>query len=280
MRLDFISPNGSILPLVGNSKFKITNIDGMTTASAELATSTVTNMDGDILNNKRAMPRSIVFDIAIENEVEATKRYILKYVKFKQKGTLRWTQDDREVEIEGIVESIDMPRWTNSTAMQFTLYCSQPYWQDVNFIVQEISAVLDLHYFTNYENDMLYFTEEGQPFGEYDINKTKVFNNDGDVDVGIEIHIVALGSVTNPIIYNSRGEFIGVDVELNAGDEILITTEKGNKKISLNGQNIISKIKEQSTWLQLPTGEEEFTIDSESGEDNMYFTIIYKQRYC
>lgn len=280
MRLDFVSQSGSIMPLTDNAKFKLTNIDGMTAASVELSSSTVARMDGDFINNKRTMPRSIILDLAIENDVENTKRYILKYVKPKQKGTLIWEQNGREIQIEGIVEQIEMPRFTNATTMQITLYCSQPYWEDIEAIAQEIGSLIPLHYFTNYEDDMLYFPEEGIPFSEYDVNRTKAFDNEGDVEVGIMIRIIALGDVVNPVIYNSNGEFIGVDVSLTAGDEVVITTEKGNKTIRLNGNNILSKIKTNSTWLQLPTGEEEFTIDSDSGEENMYFTIIYKQRYC
>lgn len=279
MKLEYISQNGSILSLTNNSRFKLSNVDGITTANVDISSSTVSSMDGDFINNKRTTPRSIVLDLAIENDVENTKRYILKYIKAKQKAVLKWTQNDRELQIEGVVEAIEMPRYTSSTIMQVTIYCSQPYWEDVDFLVQEISEILNLHYFTDYDGDMLYFTEEGMPFGEYDTNRTKVFTNDGDVEVGLEIRIIALGEVVNPTIYKSNGEFIGVDTTLNAGDEVVITTEKGHKTITLNGNNILSNIKERSTWLQLQTGEEEFTIDSDSGESNMYFTISYKQRY-
>lgn len=279
MKLDYISANGSIMHLTGNPKFKLSNVDGMTSASVSIASSTASSMDGDFVNNKRTNPRSIILDLAIESDVENTKRYIFRYVKPKQKAIIRWSQNDREVQIEGIVEQIEMARFTVGAIMQITIYCSQPYWEDIEYLVQEISEVLDMHYFTNYEDDMLYFEEDGAPFGEYDVNRTKVFENSGDVEVGLEIRIIALGEVSNPKISNSKGEFIGINTTLNAGDEVVINTAKGNKTISLNGQNVLSKIMEKSTWLQLPTGEEEFTIDSDGNESNMYFTVIYKQRF-
>ena len=279
-KLEFISAKGDILPLTSNTRFKLSNVDGITSANVDIASSTVSSMDGDFVNNKRTVPRSIILDLAIEYDVESVKRYILRYVKPKQKGILRWTQNDREIQIEGIVEAIEMPRFTSIATMQITLYCSQPYWEDVDYLVQDISEVIDLHYFTDYPDDMLYFPEEGIPFGEYDTNRTKVLNNEGDVEVGLEIHIVALGNVVNPVLYNSESEFIGVNDTLSSGDEIIITTEKGNKTITKNGENIISKIMRESVWLQLQTGENEFTIDSQDGtEGNMYFTITYKRRY-
>ena len=280
MILEFISPNGNVLRLTGNDRFKLSHADGLTTVNVELASSIVAGMDGDIVNSKRAVPRSIVLELSIESDVENVKRYILQYVKAEKKSTLRMTQEGRTTVIEGIVEAIEMQRFTNQVVMQITMYCSQPFWQDENYTNEDISENIDLHYFTDDPDDMLYFPEEGIPFGEYDANRTKEFVNDGDADVGIHIKIVALGHVSNPTVYNSSGEFIGVVRTLEAGDEVTITTEKGNKTITLNGQNIISDIKEGSTWLQLKTGEDELTIDSDDGtEANMYFTIIYKQRY-
>lgn len=288
MKLEYISERGDVLPLTGNSRFKLSNVDGLTTASAEISSSTVASMDGDFVNNVRAIPRSIVLDIAIEYDVENVKRYILKYIKLKKTATLRMTQNERTLQISGIVEEIDLPRFTSLATMQVTIYCSQPFWEDIENSRQDISEVIDLFYFTDNEGEeiqtdddnMLYFPEEGIPFGEYDTNRTKVLNNDGDVDVGLEIHIVALGTVVNPVIYNSDGEFIGIDITLDSGDEVIISTVKGKKTIRRNGENVLSKIREKSTWLQLKVGENEFTIDSDDGtEGNMYFTVVYKRRF-
>ncbi len=281
LTLEYITDKGAVLPLTNNNKFKLSNVDGITTANVELASSTVVGMDGDFVNSQRTVPRSIVLDLSIESpEVEEIKRYILQYIKPKQKCTLRMTQNDRETQIEGIVEAIDMPRFTNAVTMQVTLYCSQPYWEDVDYVVQEISETIDLHYFTTEPDDMLYFIDDGIVMGEYDANRTKTIENSGDVTVGIEVRIIALGTVTNPVLSNSAGEYIGANVTMTGNDEIIITTGKGEKAITLNGDNIMSKLRRGSTWLQLQTGEDEYTIDSEDGtEGNMYFTITYKRRY-
>lgn len=288
MKLEYITDRGETLLLTGNSRFKLYNVDGITVANVDIATSTVASMDGDFPNNKRVTPRPILIELAIEHDVDNVKEYILQYVKPKRSGTLRMTQNERTRIISGIVEDIDMPRFTDRAIMQFSLYCSQPFWEDIEESSQEISEIIDLFYFTNNEGDeiqddednMLYFPEEGIPFGEYDSNRTKVLTNNGAVDVGLEIHIVALGTVTNPVIYNAEGEYIGVNETLNNNDEVIITTGKGKKTIRINGENKISKIREGSTWLQLKVGENEFTIDSEDGtEGNMYFTLTYRQRY-
>lgn len=281
MKLEYITAKGDLLPITGNPKFKLSHVEGLTSAKVKLSSSTVASRDGDDVNDKQTTPRGIIIDLAIEGaDVEAKKRYILRYIKPKQKARLRWTYADREIEITGIIDDIEMPRYKQKVVMQVSMHCSQPYWEDIAFVVQEISEVLNLHYFTNYEDDMLYFPAEGIPFGEYDTNRTKVFENSGDVAVGMEIRVIALGNVGNPVIYNSDGQFFGVNTTMQAGDEIVISTVKGKKTVTKNGENILGSVMPRSKWLQLEIGENEFTIDSDDGtEGNMYFTLTYKQRY-
>lgn len=281
LKLEYITEKGAVLPLTNNSKFKLSNVDGITLAEVDISSTTVSGMDGDFVTAKTTQPRSIVLDISIETaDVESVKRYIMQYIKPKQTATLRMTQNDRVTQIKGIVESIEMPRFSNAVTMQVSLYCSQPYWEDVDSTVTEITEVLDMHYFTDEPDDMLYFIDDGIVMGEYDANRTKTIVNDGDVSVGMDIHIIALGGVTNPVLYKSNGEYIGADVTMETNDEIIIKTGKGEKSITMNGENIMSKLRRGSTWLQLDTGDEDYTIDSEDGtESNMYFNIVYRRRY-
>ena len=67
---------------------------------------------------------------------------------------------------------------------------------------------------------------------------------------------------------------------MHAGDNVVITTHKGNKTVRLNGAMIYGHIKPQSTWLQLAAGDNQFTINSDDESvTNMTFSLIYKQRY-
>lgn len=302
LKLDYVSARGDVLPLSESPYFVITHIDGQTSASADLSSSVVGNMDGDKVNNIRAVPRSIILDLRIRGgvEVEAAKREILRVVKIKQRGSLVWTQDGRTITISGIVEVAEMPRWTDSVTMQITLYCEQPFWEDLDAVVEQISEAISLHYFTTHPAGMLYFPVEGIPFGAYDTIRTKSFYNDGDVAVGMEITIRALGTVTNPIIYDSDGNYFGLGYEvttpsaggtassifanplvLKSGDFVKISTVRGNKTVTLNGEtNLFSKIKPGSKWLQMEAGDNAFTINSDDESiSNMTFSLVFKRRY-
>lgn len=286
-KFDFISQRGDSLSLSANNDFYLTHIDGQTSASASVSSNVIGGVDGDTVSNMQAEARPLIFDLRIKSgvDVEEAKRRILRVIKLKQNGTIVWEQNGRTVEISGKVEKIDMPRWANGILMQVEMHCEQPFWEDIEAVVEQISEAIDLHYFTDEPTDMLYFTEEGIVIGEYDTTRSKSFFNEGDVSVGLEIDIIALARVTNPIIYDADGNFFGVgtaekQVVMESGDKIVITTHRGKKSVTLNGVSIFDKIKPNSTWLQLATGDNRFAINSDDDAlDNMAFSLIYKQRY-
>ena len=292
--MDFVFENsrGEVLKLWKNNLFYLINIANLTHANAAISALTIGDIGGDVPTNVRTQPRNIPLTLRINPavDVEYAKREILKVVKLKQSGILRWTQNNRTLEIKGIVESVDMPRWNNAVAMQITLHCSVPYWQDLEETIQEIDDSIGLHYFTaedDYSSDMLFFPEEGIPFSEYNASRSRAFYNAGDVAVGMNIEIVAFDTVTNPIIYDTDGNFFGVGyglkpVVLVAGDVIQICTVRGKLSVTKNGStNLMNYVKPRSSWLQLQTGENLFRIDSddENATDNVTFFLTYKQQY-
>lgn len=281
------SARGDILPLSEAENYKLTNIDAQTSAVTNISSVVVGGADGDSVNNINAQPRTVILDLRIIAEVEKTKRAILNIIKLKQQGTIIWEQDERRLELSGIIEAISMPRWNNAVIMQITLHCEQPFWENIDDVISEISEAIDLHYFTDETDDMLYFPEEGIAFGEFDTLRTREIHNAGDVAVGMEIEIVALDTVTNPIIYNQDGKFFGCGygsgnkkIVMEAGDVIRINTRKNEKDATLNGNSILGKIKPNSTWLQLEGGDNEFSISAEeTSVNNMTYTLKYRQRY-
>ena len=166
-----------------------------------------------------------------------------------------------------------MPRFTNNVIMQITLYCAQPYWEDADYIVKYISDILNLHRFQITWSEPL-------PMGVYDMTRTRSFLNEGDAAVGMIVTITAQGDVVNPALYNNlTGEYIGIDDTLSVGDEVVINTIRGQKSITKNGVNVLSKLRAGSTWMQLDVGNNIFLIDADSGASDMYFTLIFKQAY-
>jgi len=291
MNFVFENTQGEILNLLHNEYFFLIDQEGQTQANADISALTIGDIDGDIITNVRAEPRTITLTLRINPavNVETAKRAILKVVKLKQSGTLIWTQNDRELKISGIVESVDMPRWNNAVAMQISLHCTMPFWEDAEDTILQINEAIGLQYFTALEDrssDMLYFPDDGIPFGDFDTRRQRTFYNSGDVAVGMEFEILAIDTVTNPIIYDAAGNFFGVGygtktVVMNEGDVIKINTNRGKLSVTKNRTtNLLNYVKPRSTWLQLQTGENVFRVDSADVQtENMMFYVSYKQRY-
>lgn len=281
-KLTISSARGGLIDLMNDDYFWLVDFDAETQNDNELMTATLAGGDGDIVNSVAAFPRTAIIELRIKTNVnvEEAKRHITQVIKPKQECTFRSIRDNRDVTLTGYVETISMPRYTNAVSLFTTFHCSQPFWEDFKDVVAEITNIDNLHYFTKEAGEMLYFPAEGIPLGAYDFARVKSFYNGGDVAVGMTIQINAVSTVTNPIIWASDGTYIGVNTTMKAMDVIEITTHRGRKTITKNGQNIITSLKAGSTWLQLETGQSEFNINSDDeAVDNMYFNIIYKQRY-
>lgn len=291
MNFVFENSRGEMLNLWNNDLFFLVDQEGQTQANSDISALTIGDIDGDLITNVRAQPRTIVLTLRINPavDVEEAKRAILKIVKLKQTGMIKWTQNDRTLVIRGIVESIDMPRWNEAVAMQISLHCTIPFWENIDETVQIIDDSIALQFFTakdDMTSDMLYFPDEGIAFSEYNAQRTRTFYNDGDVAVGMQIEIMAISNVTNPIIYDADGNFFGVGygtkpVTLEAGDIIKISTVRGNLSVVKNNStNLLNFVAPRSTWLQLQTGENTFRIDSaDESTDNMAFSLSFTTRY-
>ena len=104
--LAFISKRGDEINLINNDYFQVFDVEGMTSFSSSVSSAVVGGMDGDTVNSITAQPRPLTLYLWIKNtvEVEAAKRFIMRYFIPKQEGKLRWTQDGRTLVISGIVD--------------------------------------------------------------------------------------------------------------------------------------------------------------------------------
>lgn len=269
------------MPLLSNSYFNLIDFDGLTAIQSDISSVVIPYVDGDIVNKIQAMPRTVTLYLRLKQAagIENARRYIMQYVKPKLTGKVRMERDEHILELEGLVEEISLPRFEAGCVMAITLHCSQPYWQDLKQVISGLSQILNLHYFPINQGGLA-FPVEGIPFGAYDDDLTQDIYNAGDVSTGIVIQIVANGTVVNPRIYNTlTGEYIGITDTLTLNDEVVISTVKGEKFISKNNVNIIDKIASGSTFLQLETGSNTFTISADSGVEAVYFAIMYRQKY-
>jgi len=271
------SPQGDVLNIANNADFVLTDIDGLTSSDVNISTASVALQDGDTITNRRANPRSItIYCRFLQNiTVETAKRKILSVIKPKQTGVLTYVHDGRTVTIDATVENIEMPRFSDAVVMQVTFYCAFPFWQDAAFIVSDIKQVINLHKF-----ELIVTDSAPIVFGKIGGQTTRNIQNTGDVAVGLQIYIVALGDFVNPRIERTRdGATFKVNVTMAAGDIIEINTTRGHKSVTLNGTNVINDVAGGSNWLQLEVGANELTLSDDNNSRAAYMQLKYKRAY-
>lgn len=290
MKLSIINKNNEILDLLNNTnKFILFKAEALHGIETDIGESESPYLDGSNIDIVKALPRGIELTFKLVGEVKDSINFFTKYIKSKQFVTLREIEDDKDIIIKGVATIPPYSRMLQDCELTLTIYCGQPYWEDINYVVEIISEKIDLLFFPI---NGQYFTSIGRPFGVIDTSLEKTFINKGDVSVGMLLSLVALGMVTKPRISCSSGEqngwYMQLNLTLQSNDEVKINTVKGNKYITINGSDsyngkpILSYLEFKGLdWLQLETGANTFNVSTSGGatNSNVYFNINYKARY-
>lgn len=290
MKLSIINKNNEILDLLNNTnKFILFKAEALHGIETDISESESPYMDGSNIDIVKALPRGIELTFKLVGEVKDSINFFTKYIKSKQFVTLREIEDDKDIIIKGVATIPPYSRMLQDCELTLTIYCGQPYWEDINYVVEIISEKIDLLFFPI---NGQYFTSIGRPFGVIDTSLEKTFINKGDVSVGMLLSLVAFGIVTKPRISCSSGEqngwYMQLNLTLQSNDEVKINTVKGNKYITINGSDsyngkpILSYLEFKGLdWLQLETGANTFNVSTSGGatNSNVYFNINYKARY-
>lgn len=289
MELILTNKNGQTLDLLNNDRFFIlSKCEALHGVETDIATIESPYIDGAEVEMVRALPRGISMTFTLVPNIKEAIEFFTSIVKTKQIVTLTEKEEDREIQIKGVATIPPYTRMLSLCQIQLDIYCGQPYWENVKTLIAEISQTLPRLFFPLPIGQ--YFTATGRVFSIVDMTMEKTFENTGDVAVGMNIKITALGEVVNPRISCSSGEqngwYMQLNLTLNANDEVEINTERGNKYIKINGsetyegQPVLSYLAFVGTdWLQLETGDNTFNISATTGESEVYFTITYKPRY-
>lgn len=124
----------------------------------------------------------------------------------------------------------------------------------------------------------------GIAFGLRQPSLIVAINNSGAVDVGMKIVFKAIGTLHGPSLINvNTQKYFKVNKTMQAGEEIVINTTIGEKKIqgTLNGitTNYFKYRDLDSEWLQLSVGDNLFRYDAEENVENLEVYIYFNNKY-
>ena len=267
----------------------IKKIDGLGPPKANINTTELSTMDGSVVNSTKITSRNIVLELAylFAPTIEQVRQKTYKYFPIKKPLKLEILTDHRQAEIHGYVESNEPDIFSPMSGAQISIICPDPFFYSTakdGYQHTTFSGTEPMFEFP-FSNESL--TEDLIIFGEcMQMTQNTVYYK-GDADVGITINIHAFGDAEMLTIYNSQTrEVFKLNTDklesitgnkIISGDQILISTVKGNKYARLIRQgvtsNILNCIERSSDWFQLTKGDNVFIFDAEDGLPNLQYSI-------
>lgn len=280
------------------SGFLIGSVSGLGPSKANINTTEVSTNDGSLFNSARLNQRNIVFEfIFVETingeSIEDVRQKSYKYFPLKKKLDLLIETDNRIAKTTGYVESNEPNIFSSQEGTQISIICPDPHFYSAGpdgnntTVFYGIEPVFEFPF----SNESL--TDPLIVFGNIQLKTENVITYKGDTEIGVTIHIHAIGEVENITIYNTgTREIMRINtVKLEAltgsgivaGDDIIIKTQKGDKSITLirEGQyiNILNCLGRETDWFTLAKGDNIFAFTAESGTTNLQFWIENKVIY-
>lgn len=270
--------NGEVLDLSRTEKYTVYKIDGLNPPKATVNISTNTTTDGSKINSVRLENRNIVLYMTINGDVEANRINLYKYFPLKKTVTLYFSNDSRDVMIEGVVELIECDLFSQKQIAQISIICPKPYFKAVDYLVTSFSDVSSLFEFP------FATAKSGIEISAITTNVRKAIINTGDVDTGVIIELFAFNTVVNPVLYDVlQRTHMKLNFTMLQSDKIVINTNIGEKSITLirNGvsSNALGYMSPDSDWLVLEAGDNVFTYDADSGDSNLQITFTTSLLY-
>ena len=271
--------NGEIFELSHNTQnYAVVGVQGLTRPQTNINTSTGGGLDGAFFNSARVEMRNIVIDIILNGDIEENRQQLYKIFPQKMQCTVYFKNKNRDVKIFGYVETLGGDLFIQREAMQISIICPRPFWEDMQTIYTELSNIVKMFEFP-------FAIEEtpGVPFSEIMDFPQCIIDNIGDVPCGCIISIGIVSDEENAVsglsIYNlTTQEFFGfTDQSFDGGDQITINTISGQLSATLNRggtiTNLLNHVAAGSSWFRLAAGENRFTFAATTGAENINITF-------
>ena len=287
IKLDLFNPE--------ESGFIIKSIEGLGPVKANINFKELATNDGAIDNSARLSSRNIVMSLQFMESptIEETRLKSYKYFPIKRNIKFLIETDSRICETIGRVETNVPTILSNAEGCQISILCSNPYFYSAgeNGTNQTIFYGTEPLFEFPFSNESL--TEDLIEFGSIENRTEGTIYYDGDAEIGITIQIHAVGEAEGLVIYNTKKrEIIRINDDklkslmgsgIQAGDEITITTSRGEKGIYMlrNGvtTNILNSLEKPIKWFQLSKGDNTFAYTASAGLTNLQFRIENKVIY-
>lgn len=294
-KLFFTNENGSTLEFSVSSVFHCNvskDVSGLSDVENEIYSTTGINQAGGTYLGYHIAAR----DIEIVGHINEMDKSIVREYRHQLNHALNpaysavlvYQHDNFVRQIKCKVNSA--PHFdVDGVFLRFTirLLCLNPFWTDETETYTQIATWIGGMEFDTI-NGLQITNSAADPQWEVGYrlpNLITNIENTGDATTGLTITFAAQGSVSNPgLIDVSTQEFIQVNMDMLAGEEITIKTGYGEKSVEFKNQSgVVSDVFRyldiQSTYLQLAIGDNPYRYYAAAGEDNLNVTIKHSNLY-
>ena len=263
--MTFENKNGVRLLTGAGTPYTIKEFSGLNPPKATINTNTTALLDGGIFNSSKLEMRNMNIAFAIDGPCEENRLNVYSVIQSKMPVRVYYKSDKLDIFIDGYVEELDFSYFSQKVIATVSILCPETYFKGAQEIINELSAVIPKFHFPFAST-----SEKELIFGIIDTLTAVTVKNDGNVTAGLTFEIYCKEPVKNPeIIDYATSEFLKINITMQIGDLITITTSQGNKTITLlrGGvrTNIFNLLDKNSTWLQLDINDSVFVYTVDEG---------------
>lgn len=223
-----------------DSGFLVSSVTGLGPIKASVGQTEFGMYDGSILSSSRLSSRNIVMNLIFFDQnkekldIEKIRHKCYLYFPVKREITLIVTNDTGDYRIKGVVESNEIPIFTQNEGAQISIICPDPYFERADeAVLQYISRVVPNFSFpVSFEAEMANIPEEEeQPGMRYivDENGNYYYEYVGPYSVTSKAY--------NFQVFNTNNKFFTQDLTVNEIPYNEEANSAGGKTVKIGGGN-------------------------------------------
>lgn len=257
----------------------LASIDGLGT-DYDVYTSKNSGQDGENYNGSDAKMRNIVISLDIAKaDFQAQRNRLYSFFQPRSAGVLYYYEGDESKKIAYYVEKVAPNGNDNNQVRTLTisLICPDPKFYALTDQLTQLAI---------WQGCIRFPLRITDPFKVTEKVNTLIgnVNNPSVVSMGLTVTFRATGAVANPSLYDvNRRELMQINTTMHAGDQIIITTADGNKRVKLfsggMATNISNLMQYPPKWLKAYQGDNLFRYNAASGIDALSVSILSTQAY-
>lgn len=288
-KIEYENERGLSIVLNRDGPFFLFSVKGFDGLEADIVSSKSAYQDGISISKTILKDRVLTLNCYLEVDNEQ-QRYILKrklYNAFnpKLKGHMKIYTDSNQLRGASNLRVIQAPIFDDDyeslnelVGFQIQLSMPLPYFEDINENRVDFGNDIGNFFFD------LEIEEEGKELSIKNNSIVTNISNIGDAETPIKVVFKAKAELKNPSIYNVyTKEYIKINHTMQEGEEITVTTHKGNKRVEsyLNGvtTNIFNNLDLGSSFIWLDVGDNVIRYDSENMIEQLEVYIYYTNYY-